>query len=53
MISNNKEKIYKILDQAYAFRTRDISNSIALTQKALDLSEALNDKALIGKSLNK
>ncbi|WP_179376138.1 tetratricopeptide repeat-containing hybrid sensor histidine kinase/response regulator [Winogradskyella wichelsiae] len=52
MISNNKEKIYKILDQAYAFRTRDISNSIALTQKALDLSEALNDKALIGKSLN-
>ncbi|MDN3492341.1 tetratricopeptide repeat-containing hybrid sensor histidine kinase/response regulator [Winogradskyella bathintestinalis] len=53
MVTNSTEKVYQLLEEAYTSRTNDISNSIAITKKALRLSEEINDKALIGKSLNK
>ncbi|WP_282044069.1 tetratricopeptide repeat-containing hybrid sensor histidine kinase/response regulator [Winogradskyella flava] len=53
MASNKIDTINKLLEEAYNSRSKDISNSIVLGLEALELSEALNDKALIGKSLNR
>ncbi|WP_179316950.1 tetratricopeptide repeat-containing hybrid sensor histidine kinase/response regulator [Winogradskyella undariae] len=53
MLLNNIEKIYQILDEAYASRTKDVLNSIELTKEALQLSEEIDNEELIGKSLNR
>jgi signal transduction histidine kinase/Tfp pilus assembly protein PilF/ActR/RegA family two-component response regulator len=51
-ISLNKEQIVSLLDDAYSGRTNNLPRSIELAEKALKVSRKIDDKALIGKSLN-
>ncbi|RCW92331.1 tetratricopeptide repeat-containing hybrid sensor histidine kinase/response regulator [Winogradskyella arenosi] len=51
MTSNHTENISQILEKAYETRIKDVSKSITLTQKALQLSETKNDDQLIGECL--
>lgn len=48
----NKEIVLSLLERAYACRTSDLAQSSHLAKKALAISREMNDKALIGKSLN-
>lgn len=50
--TDNKELVLSLLDEAYACRTNNLAQSTVLAQKALSISRDLNNKALIGKSLN-
>ncbi len=50
--SLNKEQIVVLLDDAYAARINNLPKSIELAEKALKASRKIDDKALIGKSLN-
>ncbi len=45
-------KITRLLEQSYKVRVNNLQESVKLANEALDLSEEINDKALIGKSLN-
>ena len=47
-----KDQVISLLDDAYAGRINNLKRSNELSQKALSLSTHLNDKALIGRSLN-
>ena len=48
----NKELVHSLLNEAYTCRINNLSQSTRLAKKALTISRQLNDKALIGKSLN-
>lgn len=48
----NKRQVISLLDEAYACRTNNLSQSSQLAKKALVLSRRINDRALIGKSLS-
>lgn len=50
--TENKALVTSLLDEAYACRTHDLAKSARLAKKALSISRELNDKALMGKSLN-
>ncbi len=50
--TNLKEKINTLLESAYSGRTSDLYNSIALAKEALQISETIGDKHLMGESLN-
>src|ERR1700761_6472450 len=50
--TDNKELVISLLDEAYACRTNDLTKSNRLAKKALAISREIDDKALIGKSLN-
>ncbi|WP_299439416.1 ATP-binding protein [uncultured Aquimarina sp.] len=45
-------KITHLLDQSYELRVNDLQESVKLANEALLLSEKIDDKACIGKSLN-
>lgn len=47
------ERINTLLDQAYIGRINNLSESIELAKEALKLSRSIDDKSLIGNSLNK
>jgi len=47
-----KDFIINLLDKAYVNRTHDLPNSIAVANQALELSESISNKPLIGKCLN-
>jgi signal transduction histidine kinase/CheY-like chemotaxis protein len=49
---NEKEQAIALLEDAYKARINNLSESLTLAQKALSISRAIDDKALIGKSLN-
>ncbi len=48
----NRNDVILILEQAYLSRSNNLPKSFELAQQALEWSRLLNDKALIGKSLN-
>lgn len=50
--ADNKALVIALLNEAYACRTYDLAKSTHLAQEALAISRELNDKALMGKSLN-
>ena len=49
---DNKKQVISLLNEAYASRINNLKLSNELAKKALLSSKRLNDKALIGKSLN-
>jgi signal transduction histidine kinase len=52
LLKTNKEQIITLLDQSYALRVNDLPKSFALAEEALQMSTEIEDKKLIGKSLN-
>jgi signal transduction histidine kinase/CheY-like chemotaxis protein/Tfp pilus assembly protein PilF len=49
---NDTSKVHSLLDEAYAARINNLKLSVTLAKKALAISRKIEDKALIGKSLN-
>lgn len=50
--TDNAGKVISLLDEAYATRISNLKKSITLAKQALELSRKIEDKALMGKSLN-
>ncbi|OOQ57579.1 hypothetical protein BC343_12285 [Mucilaginibacter pedocola] len=50
--TTEKRAIHQLLDDAYTNRVHNLKYSVKLAAEALQLSRNLNDKGLIGKSLN-
>jgi signal transduction histidine kinase/ActR/RegA family two-component response regulator len=45
-------EVLSLLNEAYACRVSDLKSSVLMAEKALDISRGMDDKALIGQSLN-
>lgn len=50
--TSNSNTVLSLLDEAYKNRGSNLALSIEKAQQALDMSRSLNEKTLIGKSLN-